>query len=256
MKGVSSIVKNESEYWYARIDGQKTYCGRGDQGRDIAIAAKAKEITKQYENKEFNAGLEVKKIEFKSIKALFKWYMETPKVQALAGFQRKIHASVHLIKYFGKKPLNEADADNHEGYREFRKKQGVAEATINYEIALLSAVYHLALKRKKIPANIMPGEFVLKNDEVNPRRIVTEAEYNKLLDNTNPDFKDMLICAYETGMRSGEMCRLIPAQVKLDVQHISGEIMDYIDLVPIYRNPIMFAKDLYYSHSGQNNSFF
>ena len=28
------------------------------------------------------------------------------------------------------------------------------------------------------------------------------------------------------------------------------------ELVPIYSNPIMFAHDLYGSHSGQNNSFF
>lgn len=42
--------------------------------------------------------------------------------------------------------------------------------------------------------------------------------------------KDMLICAYETGMRSNEICTLTPAQVKLDVQHISGAMLDYIGL--------------------------
>ena len=90
IKGVTSTVKNDSEYWYARIDGEKKYCGKGGKGREIAIAAKAKYIASSYEQKEINTGLEVQKVEFKSIKALFNWYMETPKVQALAGYQRKM----------------------------------------------------------------------------------------------------------------------------------------------------------------------
>ena len=46
MKGVSSSVRKGVEYWYANINGKKTYCGVGDKGREIAIAAKAKEISK------------------------------------------------------------------------------------------------------------------------------------------------------------------------------------------------------------------
>ena len=51
MKGVSCSVRNGVEYWYAQIEGQKKYCGAGDKGREIAIAAKAKDIAKNYENK-------------------------------------------------------------------------------------------------------------------------------------------------------------------------------------------------------------
>ena len=29
-KGVSSITPNGVEYWYARNDDRKTYCGKGD----------------------------------------------------------------------------------------------------------------------------------------------------------------------------------------------------------------------------------
>ena len=74
MKGVTSIVRNGVEYWYARIDGTKKYCGKDDKGYKIATAAKAKEIARKYENKEANAGLKVKKINFKNFTELCNWY--------------------------------------------------------------------------------------------------------------------------------------------------------------------------------------
>ena len=40
------------------------------------------------------------------------------------------------------------------------------------------------------------------------------------------------------------------------VIYLGGMIGLSVYLVPIYSNPIMFAHDLYGSHSGQNNSFF
>ncbi|MCJ7596193.1 MAG: site-specific integrase, partial [Desulfobacterales bacterium] len=47
------------------------------------------------------------------------------------------------------------------------------------------------------------------------------------------DFRDLLICGYESGMRSSEICCLTAGQVKLDVPYIrNGEkvILNYIDL--------------------------
>lgn len=66
--------------------------------------------------------------------------------------------------------------------------------------------------------------------ETNPRRIVTEDEFNVLYDAADQDFADVLLCAYETAMRSGEICRLRVNQVHLGIRHISGQIVDYIDL--------------------------
>ncbi len=46
IKGVTCIVREGVEYWYARIDGEKKYCGRASEGRRLAVAAKAKEYHK------------------------------------------------------------------------------------------------------------------------------------------------------------------------------------------------------------------
>ena len=75
----------------------------------------------------------------------------------------------------------------------------------------------------------MPGEFVKKN-KTNPRRIVTDPEFENILQHADPDFKDVLICGYESAMRSSEICQVTAGQVHLDMKHISGAVLDYIDL--------------------------
>jgi len=70
MKGVTCIERNGSVYGYARTDGHRVYCGQGDKGKKLAEAGRAKYVGKQYENREMNAGLKIKKVEFKTIKKI------------------------------------------------------------------------------------------------------------------------------------------------------------------------------------------
>jgi integrase len=75
----------------------------------------------------------------------------------------------------------------------------------------------------------MPGEFVRERNSL-PRRKITHEEFEALVKVADENFRDVLICGYESGMRSSEICDLRVYQVHLDVQHISGAIVDYIDL--------------------------
>jgi integrase len=75
----------------------------------------------------------------------------------------------------------------------------------------------------------MPGEFVLVKVR-NPRRMVTEDEFDRISEGASGDFRDVLICAYESAMRSREIANLTASQVYLDVRHISGKTLDYIGL--------------------------
>jgi integrase len=225
IKGVTC----KNGYWYARIDGKQKCCGKGDNGRKLAKAARMKWEVKQYENREVNAGLKVKKVELKSVIDLSNWYMEIPSIQEQASYCRKIYSCKHLLGYFTDRPLNRIESNEQEKYRRFRKREGAFEGTIDLEIRLLRAMYRKAVKAKMIPLDFLPGEFVL-NEKTNPRRIVTEGEVNKLLKHANPDFRDLLICGYETAMRNGEICNLTAGQMHLDIKHISGAVLDYIDL--------------------------
>jgi len=173
--------------------------------------------------------LKVKKVEFKTVRDLSNWYMQLPTVLEKKGYYRKLNAVGHLLDFFGNKPLHGAEGDDQEYYREWREGQGAACGTIDFEIAVLSAMYHEARKCKKISADTLPGQFIIRGDK-NPRRLVTDEEFEALVEYADPDFRDVLICAYESAMRSSEIANLTASQVHLNVQHISGAVVDYIDL--------------------------
>jgi len=216
-------------YWYARVGGDLVYCGKGDKGFTLATAARMKWEVKRYENREVNAGLKVKKVELKKVIDLCNWYMTLPSIQEQKTYIRRVQASKHLIDYFGNKPLNQIEGIQQERYREHRASQGIASGTIDLELKLLRTMYYKAIRAKLIPADFLPGEFIFK-DATNPRRIIAENEFELLLKHAKLDFQDVLICAYETAMRSKEICNLTAEQVHLDMKHFSGAVLDYIDL--------------------------
>ena len=160
---------------------------------------------------------------------LSNWYMELPTIVEMKVYKRKLSSIKPILSYFGSRRVNDVEADHMEQYRQMRRGQGRMDGTVDNEIRLLRSMYHLALKRKKIPATAMPGEFIVLA-KTNPRRIITDDEFEKMLSYAKPDFYDMLVCGYETGMRLQEICDLTANQAHLDIQHISGEILDYIDL--------------------------
>ncbi len=225
MKGVSC----KNGYYYARVEGCLKYCGKGDKGRKIAEAARKKWEVKLYENREINAGLTVKRAELKTVRELSNWFMEIPSVQEQASYQRKIYAAKHLLEYFGNKRLNTIEGIHQEKYRQVRRNQGAYDGTIDIEITLLRTMYRKAISSKMIPADFLPGEFVLHN-RTNPRRVIADNEFKKLLKYVKPDFKDFLICGYESAMRSSEISKLTVSQIQLGIRHISGAVLDYIDL--------------------------
>ena len=101
LRGVSCRSRNGVEYWYVRLGGEKKYCGKGDKGFEIAVAAKGKEVAQKYENKEASVGLKVKKVTFKTVTDLSNWYMQLPTIQKLSSYQQKVSRCSHLLKYFG-----------------------------------------------------------------------------------------------------------------------------------------------------------
>jgi integrase len=93
-------------------------------------------------------------------------------------------------------------------------------------------MYHEAKKAKKIHAEMLPGEFSTVRVN-NPRRLITDEEYKRLLKHAGPDFADFLICGHESAMRSSEVCDLRAYQVHLNETRISSGgagLADYIDL--------------------------
>jgi integrase len=229
MRGVTSVKRGKKTYWFAHVDGKKNYCGEGKDGRDVAIAKKAKEIQNKKITKLTGMGIEVEGSEFGTFKELIDWYMKQPSIKNLKNYPQKEVAVEHLKKYFGDKTLKSISVDDQEQYRMHQLEQGLSDGYVNNHIALMSAAYNLALKRKKIPPTLMLGQF-LKVEHNNPRRMVEDDEYQALLKVADPDFADVLICGYETGMRAREIRRLTRSQAHLGIKHISGNVMNYFYL--------------------------
>jgi integrase len=232
IKGVTSITRNGATYWYARVNGERKYCGKDEKGRKLAVAARSKYVAKRYENREIVAGLKVKKVEFKTVTDLVNWYIQLPKIQKQKSYSRKVNASSHVLEYFGRSPVYGIESDDIERYRLKRTSSGAAEGTVNLEVILLGAMYNEARKAKKVHADMLPGEFRTV-DICNPRPIIQDDVFETLLGHAKEDFVDFLICGYESAMRSGEICDLRAYQVHLDEKRISGgqaTVVDYIDL--------------------------
>ena len=127
------------------------------------------------------------------------------------AYVRKEYACGHLADYFKDRPLSTIDGDDIEHYRVFRRKVGTKDSTIDYELRILKNMYNLAIKRRKIPFEFKPQEFTMAK-ETNPRRMVSLEEFHSLLKHSDYDFKDLLTCAWCTGMRISEMLGLTAGQ--------------------------------------------
>ena len=97
-------------------------------------------------------------------------------------------------------------------YREMRRQAGAARGTIDGEIKFFRAAYRLAAKRKKIPADVLPGEFYQVN-QVNPRRISSDDEFESILEHTVEQGLSDEIIRRSTGHKSLEAYQ---RYVKLD----------------------------------------
>jgi integrase len=233
IQGVTVQTRNGVQYYYARLGDKRKYCGKGEKGKELAEAARGKYLSEKLERRISGVGLTVKKPKLKTFADLSKWYMSRPQTQKLKSYKTKHILAAHLSRHFQDKALSEIDVDMLEDYRETRTVEGAQPNTINGEISLLRSMYNLAVKRKKIPRELKPGEFPEEKNAAPPRRPVTETEYEALLGAADQDFGDFLVCGYQTSMRSAEIANLKVKQVYLDVPHISGAMLDYLEVVDV-----------------------
>jgi len=236
MRGVTSQKVGGTTYWYARIRNSKVYCGRDDAGYQAAVLAREEATKEKRLRKLMGLGMakEVRKIQtteegFKSVRQMSNWYMELPSIQKQVRYPAKVDSCVHLLRHLGSKPVGGVATDTLETYRGKRELEGAASGTIDLEVGVLRSMYRKAWKSRKIHADSMPGEFPMANEH-SPRRPVTEDEYRKLVENASQDFGDVVLCGYESAMRSSEICKVTASQIQLDVKHISGQTIDCIDL--------------------------
>lgn len=164
---------------------------------------------------------------------MMNWFMElAAKQKKQSTYTRYVYCAGHLARYFGKRPVTGIEAVDLEQYRVNRRAEGASHAAIDLDLRLMRAIYNKAKQNKMIPAEAGPGKYKEVNTS-DSRRPVTDEEYEKLLkDEESPDFRDFMICAYETSMRPAEIAGLEVRHVRFGevISEVPKRVADYLDV--------------------------
>ncbi|MBW2059916.1 MAG: site-specific integrase [Deltaproteobacteria bacterium] len=145
-------------------------------------------------------------IQFKRFKDLAEWYLTHPdKAQKKTLDKDRERLDLHLLPYFGHCKSQDITPSMVDDYKVKRLKDFAAPATINRELALLRHILRFAYRKEKI--HRVPPISLLKEDNVR-QRFITEEEIQKILEYLSGDARDVVIVAYHTGMRLGEILDL------------------------------------------------
>jgi integrase len=133
-------------------------------------------------------------------------------VRKLAAFDRYEDALNNVAKVFGNTFLGDIRQTDLEEYQIERKEQGVADATVDYEIKVAQAAVTKAFDNDKVDGACLKPfrrtKRLLKFGANARNEKVTVAQYLKLLDIVPSYYRPVLVIAYNTGMRKGEIKQL------------------------------------------------
>lgn len=121
----------------------------------------------------------------------------------------------HLKPYFGNVPAAKLTTDLVKKYMATRQDKGIANATVNRELALLRRSFNLA--RMSTPPKVAKVPFIPTLEENNVRKgFFEDAQYYALLQALPDYLRPVLAFAYYSGCRRGEILSLQWSQVDLD----------------------------------------
>jgi integrase len=124
-----------------------------------------------------------------------------------------------LRAFFGGRLISETNLWLVDRYKAHRKAEQKKPETINRELGILRRMLHLAIEWKLITATPIKGLTLVKIPKYFPRVLSVE-EFERLYSSASVHFKPVLLCAYLTGMRKGEIARLMWEDVDLKDRYL------------------------------------
>lgn len=106
-----------------------------------------------------------------------------------------------------------------EKYKTERKSLGRKPETINKELGVLRRMFNLAMEWKRIRSNPIEGIKLMKVTQT-IYRTLKDSEVMKLCKSASPHFKPIILFAFFTGMRRGEIANLKWENLDLDHRYI------------------------------------
>ena len=143
---------------------------------------------------------------------LTEWYLSLSSVKGLASFKNVRIYLNNFNKVYGDKIVGSIKPMDLEEFQTKRKKQGLKPASIDLEITLVRTMVTKAFDNDLLDGNSLKAfrkiKRMIKRGANARKRIVSFEEFLNLVDSATSHFRPVLITAYHTGMRSGELQKL------------------------------------------------
>ena len=154
---------------------------------------------------------------------LCRWYLDLPEVKKKDSYVRDTDLIENLKRLLGEgTKIKNITSGKMESYRQQRLEeksprrlgQNIRPATVNKETACLKAMINRAVRHGVLKHNPLSGLKGLQENNVR-LRILTAAEFEKLLDTCPLHIRPIVEIAYFMGLRQGEILHLTWGEVDL-----------------------------------------
>lgn len=158
-----------------------------------------------------------------TLSELCKWYLELPEVKAKDSYRRDMDYVRHLKRLLGETTkIKDVTIGKCESYHQIRLSEPsprhpgetIRPCTVNKEIACLKAMIYRAVRHAKLNHNHLKEVKRLSENNVR-MRILTDDEFNNLLNACDAHIRPIVKMAYYMGMRYSEILFLIWPEVDL-----------------------------------------
>jgi integrase len=221
-------------YWITyRLPGGKQRFEKltGENACSIEYA-KAADAKRKVQKKE-NRILDIKPEAKMTFQELSDWYLGLEKVKAMAYFPT---LQVYLKKFnaeFGNVIVNRIKAADLENLQARRKAEGMADSTVDQEIAAARVVINKGFDNDLVGGDTLKAfkkvKKLLKRNANARDKIITPDQLQALLDSAPSHLLAILAAGFYTGMRKGEILDLIWPKVDMKNRVIRLEAEDTKD---------------------------
>jgi len=122
--------------------------------------------------------------------------------------------------FFGKKLLSEISAEDIRRYISKRMQDGVSNGTINREIALIKHMLNTAVRLGYLEKNPIQNKIEMLPENKDKWTYLMPWEFEKLKENINERYRDLLEFLVYSGMRIGDVLRLTWQDINMEAGFI------------------------------------